>query len=102
MAEQHEIKTLSDILKLDDEQFVRFIPDFIAWRNASRLYLNILSAKWEENRVAADFPEHEASILWTDDGNQGVITDMQITAGSDVLLLSKCATQAAKGEQTHG
>lgn len=100
MAEQHEIKTLADILKLDDAQFVRFVPDFVAWRNASRLYLNLLSEKWEANQVPADFPEHEASILWTDDGNQGVITDIQISAGDEVLLLSKRATQAAKqGEQ---
>ena len=96
MSEQHEIKTLTDVLKLDDSQFARFLPDFVAWRNASRLYLNLLSEKWEANQLPVDFPEHEASILWTDDGNQGVITDMQISAGDEVLLLSKIATKSAK------
>lgn len=96
MYEQHEIKTLADILKLDDAQFARFVPDFVAWRNASRLYLNLLSEKWEANQVPVDFPEHEASILWADDGNPGVITDMQISTGDAVLLLSKIVTKSAK------
>lgn len=92
MAEPIEIKKLGDILNLDDEQFARFLPDFVAWRNASRCYLSMLGAKFDANPQAGPMPEHDVSILWTDDGDIGRVTDLHITIGDEVLT-------AKQGEQ---
>ena len=78
-SQRSEIKSLTDILNLDDAQFGRFLPDLIAWRRATNGYLKILKSNFEEAGMPEAMPEHIGSMIWIDDGEPGKIRSLQIS-----------------------
>jgi hypothetical protein len=54
---EHEITSITDLLKLDKAQFIRMLPDLCAW--------------WEFAKKVEDL-DH-ASFIWVDDGISGVV-----------------------------
>lgn len=72
-SQRYEIKSLTDILNLDDAQFDRFLPDLVAWRRATNGYLKILKSNFEQAGMPEAMPEHIVSMIWIDDGEPGEI-----------------------------
>lgn len=63
---EHRIRALEDLLELDDDQFMRLLPDLVLWHRRSRLYLQTMAAKFKE--AGETMPKHEAGFDWVDDG----------------------------------
>lgn len=68
---QHKIAALTDLLGLDDQQLMRFLPDLVLWHRRSRLYLDLLAKKCSS--AGFELPKHEASVIWIDDGAPGLV-----------------------------
>lgn len=87
MSEQHIIKEIADILKLDDEQFERFMPDFLVWRDLCR-NLQAMGAEAQH-------------MLWIDDGKQGQIHHVvvQEEETGHTLTIKGSAWQEPKEQQ---
>lgn len=65
MIQEYEIAAISDIGKLDEQQFKRFLPDLIAW--------------WRLCRDLAEVGATPTSMVWVDDGRPGEIHSVELT-----------------------
>lgn len=65
MNEEHRLTAMTDILKLDAEQFGRFLPDLAAW--------------WHVCRDLNDMGAEPTAMVWVDDGRPGEIHRLDVT-----------------------
>ena len=65
MSEEHRLSAMTDILKLDAEQFGRFLPDLAAW--------------WYLCRDLKDLGAEPTAMVWVDDGKPGEIHSVDLT-----------------------
>lgn len=70
------IKTMYDISKLTADEFVRFIPDLIAWHSVAHSIAEFADCPVDDLNVNA--------LVWTDDGRPGVVTSIKL--GDQELL----------------
>ncbi|MEJ5030086.1 hypothetical protein [Comamonas sp. MYb69] len=70
------IKTMYDIPKLTADEFVRFIPDLIAWHSVAHSIAELADCPVDDLNVNA--------LIWTDDGRPGVVTSIKL--GDQELL----------------
>lgn len=64
-----KIDKLSDVLMLDDEQFLRFMPDFMAWYKYVK--------EMQKVNGGVEFPS--CHMIWKDDGRTGEISGVSIS-----------------------
>lgn len=65
MSTRHDIKTVTDMLKLSEEEFARMLPDLVAWYSLG-VDLQALGAEVR-------------TFIWVDDGKPGEIHHGEIT-----------------------
>lgn len=65
MIQEHRLTAMTDILKLDAEQFQRFLPDLAAW--------------WELCRDLEGLGAEPTAMVWVDDGRPGEIHGVELT-----------------------
>lgn len=75
MSKQYTFKSINDVLVLDENEFIRFIPDFIAWFGLMKTIVE----------VGAE----SIGMTWVDDGKGGEIHSVSLTikeTGEEVLI----------------
>ncbi|HDR1157316.1 TPA: hypothetical protein ACPDRN_000291 [Pasteurella multocida] len=69
--ETFEFRTVEDFLQLNEEQFNRFLPDFIHWFAIRKAFVTKQQVAIEGTGVIAQI-NPEPVIKWKDDGKVGV------------------------------
>lgn len=65
-----EFRTVDDFLQMSEEQFERFLPDFIHWFAIRKAFMDIRQATFE-GLDAVVLINPEPVIKWKDDGKIG-------------------------------
>lgn len=93
MTEYH-IKTLEDLLDLDDEQLMRLLPDLVLWHRRSRQYLQNMAEAFK--KIGQPMPKHEAAVIWVDDGKPSFLG---FEINIDGKVISSTPASASNPEQ---